>query len=132
MKEQLAFVLTALYLPQQNHVYNIGDCKEQSPRKIMDAIREGYDIGLNLEKEEMLELFASLDEESEEDKKKLLKNKIRKRSFTNEDIPLYLEVMIEICNNNEKLKKKNKKSNLGFQIKIGEDKNYFMTNQILQ
>jgi len=98
----------------------------------MDAIREGYDIGLNLEKEEMLELFASLDEESEEDKKKLLKNKIRKRSFTNEDIPLYLEVMIEICNNNEKLKKKNKKSNLGFQIKIGEDKNYFMTNQILQ
>ncbi|MHA1708184.1 MAG: oxidoreductase [Candidatus Heimdallarchaeaceae archaeon] len=107
-------------------VYNIGDCKEQSPRKIMDAIREGYNIGLNLEKEEMLELFALLDEGNEEDKKKLLKNKIRKRSFTNEDIPLYLEVMVEICNNNEKLKKKNKKSNLGFQVKISENKNYFI------
>ena len=35
-------------------------------------------------------------------------------------------MMAEICNENEKIRKKNKKSNLTFQISIGDEKNYYI------
>ncbi|NPD89657.1 MAG: FAD-dependent oxidoreductase [Asgard group archaeon] len=113
----------------KNHikrVFKIGDCKEVHPRKILDSIKEGYELGLIIETPEADLLFGDLPEVQDGDLKSLMRMKIKRRSFTNDDIPDYLDMMSMVCNENEKIRKKNKKTNLIFQISIGDKKHYFI------
>jgi len=107
-------------------IFKIGDCREVHPRKILDSIQEGYELGLIIESPETKVLFGDEAEKKEGDLKSLMKNKIKRRSFTNEDIPNYLDIFVQICNQDEKIQKKSKKTKLLFQISIGEDKDYFI------
>ena len=111
---------------EEFRVFKIGDCKEVHPRKILESVKEGYELGLIVETEEAEILFGKEPEIEEGDLKSLIKMKIKRGSFTNEDIPNYLDMMAEICNGNEKIRKKNKKTNLIFQISIGDEKNYYI------
>ena len=106
--------------------FKIGDCKEAHPRKILDSISEGYELGLIIEKPEADLLYSDILELEKGDLKSLIKMKMKRRTFTNDDIPDYLEMMVQICNTNEKIRKKNKKTQLLFQIAIGDDKNYYI------
>ncbi|MFW9852548.1 MAG: FAD-dependent oxidoreductase, partial [Candidatus Thorarchaeota archaeon] len=107
-------------------VFKIGDCKETHARKIVDSISEGYELGLIIETPEADLLYADILELEEGDLKSLIKMKMKRRTFTNNDIPDYLQMMVQICNEDEKIRKKNKKTQLLFQIKIGEDRNYYI------
>ncbi len=109
-----------------DRVFKIGDCKEVHPRKILDSVKEGYELGLIIETPEADILFGELPEIQDGDLKSLMRMKIKRRSFTNDDIPDYLDMMAKICNENEKIRKKNKKTNLVFQISIGDEKHYFI------
>ncbi|MHA2307861.1 MAG: oxidoreductase [Candidatus Heimdallarchaeaceae archaeon] len=109
-----------------DRIFKIGDCKEVHPRKILDSVKEGYELGLIIETPEADILFGELPELQEGDLKSLMRMKIRRRSFTNDDIPDYLDMMAKLCNENEKIRKKNKKTNLIFQISVGDEKNYFI------
>ena len=110
-------------------IFKIGDCKEIQPRKILEAISEGYELGLIVETPEADLLFSEELDIDEGDLKSLIKMKIKRRSFSNEDIPLYLDMLSQVCNENEKIQKKNRKSKFTFQISIGEDKHYFIKNE---
>ena len=107
-------------------VFKIGDCKELHPRKILDSIQEGYELGLIVETQEADMLFSDQPDIKDGDLKSLIKIKIKRRTFTNDDIPSYLDLLTKICNENEKIQKKNKKTNLLFQISIGNDKHYYI------
>jgi thioredoxin reductase/putative sterol carrier protein len=107
-------------------VFKIGDCKEVYPRKILDSTQEGYELGLIIETEEADILYADETDVKDGDLKSLMKIKIKRRTFTNDDIPSYLDLLAQICNANAKIQKKNKKSNLQYQISIGEDTHYFI------
>lgn len=107
-------------------IFKIGDCKEIQPRKILESINEGYELGLIVETPEADLLFSDELDIDGGDLKSLIKMKIRRRTFSNEDIPIYLDMLSQVCNENEKIQKKNKKSKLKFQISIGEDKDYFI------
>jgi 2,4-dienoyl-CoA reductase-like NADH-dependent reductase (Old Yellow Enzyme family)/thioredoxin reductase/putative sterol carrier protein len=106
--------------------FKIGDCKEKHPRKILESIREGYELGLIIETPEADLLYSDILELKEGDLKSLIKMKMKRSTFTNDDIPDYLEMMVQICNEDEKIRKKNKKTQLLFQIEIGKDKNYYI------
>ncbi len=106
--------------------FKIGDCKEIHPRKILESISEGYELGLIIETPEADLLYSDILELKEGDLKSLIKMKMKRHTFTNDDIPDYLEMMVQICNENEKIRKKNKKTQLLFQIEIGDDKNYYI------
>jgi len=107
-------------------VFKIGDCKEVHPRKILDSTQEGYELGLIVETEEADVLYSDDLDVKEGDLKSLMNIKIKRRTFTNDDIPSYLDLLTQICNENEKIQKKNKKTKLLFQISIGEDIHYFI------
>jgi 2,4-dienoyl-CoA reductase-like NADH-dependent reductase (Old Yellow Enzyme family)/thioredoxin reductase/putative sterol carrier protein len=109
-----------------DRVFKIGDCKEVHPRKILESVKEGYELGQIIETPEAESLYGELPEVQESDVKSLMKMKIKRRSFTNDDIPDYLDMMAQICNENEKIRKKNKKTDLTFQISIGDEKHYFI------
>ncbi len=107
-------------------VFKIGDCKEVHPRKILDSIQEGYELGLIVETPEADLLFSDEMDIKDGGLKSLIKIKIKRRTFTNEDIPSYLDLLAQICNEDEKIQKKNKKNNLLFQISIGDDKHFYI------
>ncbi len=107
-------------------IYKIGACKGVQPRKILDSIQEGYDLGLIIETPKAKLLFGDEGEIKTEDLKSYIKNKIKNGSLTNEDIPKYLDLFVQICNQDAKIQKKNKKTKLLFQISIEEDKDYFI------
>jgi 2,4-dienoyl-CoA reductase-like NADH-dependent reductase (Old Yellow Enzyme family)/thioredoxin reductase/putative sterol carrier protein len=107
-------------------IFKIGDCKEAQPRKILDSIQEGYKLGIIIETPKANMLFGDKIEIESGDPRALIRSKIKNRSFSNEDILVYLNIFVEICNQDEKIQKKNKKSKLLFQISIGKDKDYFI------
>jgi 2,4-dienoyl-CoA reductase-like NADH-dependent reductase (Old Yellow Enzyme family)/thioredoxin reductase/putative sterol carrier protein len=107
-------------------VFKIGDCKEKNPRKILDSIQEGYELGLIIEKPEADLMFADEPDVEDGDLKSLMKMKIRRKTFTNDDIPTYLEMLAQVCNEDEKIQKKNKKAKFLFQISISDDKYYYI------
>lgn len=97
-------------------VFKIGDCKRKRVRKMLDAIHEGFEIGLTLE---TAEPPKTVDDSSFGDGLRgIIVSKIRSGTFEIEDIPEYLEVLVEICNENKKIQSKSKKSKLNFQFKI--------------
>jgi len=106
--------------------FKIGDCKEIHPRKILDSIQEGYELGLIIETPEADLTFVDELDIDEGNLKSLMKMKIKRRKFTNDDIPPYLEMLAQICNVDEKIQKKNKKAKLLFQISIGDNKHYYI------
>lgn len=113
----------------KNHVkrvFKIGDCKEVYPRKILNSVQEGYELGLIVETQEADMLYADELDIKDGDLKSLIKIKIKRRTFTNEDIPNYLDLLAQICNEDDKIQKKNKKTRLQFQISVGDDKHYFI------
>jgi len=97
-------------------VFKIGDCKMKRVRKMLDAIHEGYEIGLTLETAEPPKTIDDIS--SEEGLRGIVINKVKSGTFDIEDIPEYLEVLVEICNENKKIQSKSKKSKLNFQFKI--------------
>jgi len=107
-------------------IFKIGDCKEVHPRKILESIQEGYELALIIESSEANLLYGDVEEIKDGDLKSLMKIKIKRRSFTNDDIPDYLDLLAQICNENEKIQKKNKKAKLEFQISISDKKYYFI------
>ncbi|NHJ86848.1 MAG: FAD-binding protein, partial [Asgard group archaeon] len=104
-------------------VFKIGDCKK--PRKIKEAIEEGYNLGLNIDTAKGIELM-DMQSDNENDIKQIIIRKIKDSSFNISDIPLYLEVMVEICNTNEKIQKKSSKIKLQFQFSIENGSNYWI------
>ena len=107
-------------------IFKIGDCKEVQPRKILDSVQEGYKLGLIIETPEANLLLSDKVDMKNGDLKSYIKNKIKKQSFTNEDITKYLDIFVDICNGDEKIQKKNKKTRLLFQISIGQELDYFI------
>ncbi|MBY9000322.1 MAG: FAD-dependent oxidoreductase [Candidatus Heimdallarchaeota archaeon] len=107
-------------------VFKIGDCKEIKPRKVLDAVKDGYNLGLIIESPEAEELFSDAADLESDDIRVIIKNKIKQGAFTNNDIPTYLDMLVTICNGNATIQKKNKKAQLGFFIVIGDEKRYFI------
>lgn len=107
-------------------IYKIGDCRQTHPRKILDSIQEGYRLGCIIETPEADLLYGNESEIMEDDLISKIKMKIKKGAFTNEDIPDYLDILVQICNENEKIQKKNKKTKLLFQISVGRDMDFFI------
>lgn len=105
-------------------VFKIGDCKKKRVRKILDAVQDGYEIGMTLE---TAELMPSSDEiaggESISDE---VIHKVNTSTFEIEDMPKYLQVLVEICNSNESIQKKSKKSNLKFQFRVVPGPSYWI------
>jgi len=131
--DELALTTTQASLEIENmvknhvkRVFKIGDCKETHPRKIVDSVQEGYDLGLIVETPEADMLYSDTLDIKEGDLKSLIQIKIKRHTFTNDDIPSYLELLSEICNLDEKIQKKYKKTKLQFQISIGDDIHYFI------
>ena len=63
----------------KNHVkkvFKIGDCKEAHPRKIVDSVQEGYDLGLIVETPEADMLYSDTLDIKEGDLKSLIQIKI--------------------------------------------------------
>ncbi|NHK30929.1 MAG: FAD-binding protein [Asgard group archaeon] len=105
-------------------VFKIGDCKKKTVRKILEAVAEGYEIGMTLETAEPL---PSMDEiTSGEGLRGEVVYKVKTAIFEIADIPNYLNVMIDICNSNEKIQKKSKKAILKFQFKIVPGPSYWI------
>ena len=61
------------------------------------------------------------------DLKSMMKMKMRRGSFNNADIPDYLDMLVQICNVDAKIQKKNKKAKVLFQISVGDDTDYFIS-----
>jgi len=97
-------------------VFKIGDCKRKRVRKMLDAIHEGYEISLTLETAEPPKIVD--DSSFGDGLRGIIVNKVKSGTFGLEDIPEYLEVLVEICNENKKIQSKSKKSKLNFQFKI--------------
>jgi putative sterol carrier protein len=97
--------------------FKIGDCKKRNVRKLLEAVEEGYQIALNIEDAEP-QPIVTFEEEEDTDLKSVVIRKISNGTFSIEDIPEYLEVMVQICNNDKKIQKKSRKSNLKFQFNI--------------
>jgi len=97
-------------------VFKIGDCKKTKVRKILDAVADGYKIGMTLE---IAEPPPSFDEIGLGiGLRGSVIHKVKTSTFEIEDIPDYLEVLVDICNSNDKIQKKSKKSVLKFQFKV--------------
>ncbi len=109
-----------------DRIFKIGDCKEKKPRKILDCVQEGYELGKIVESPEAELMFGEIRDLGKGDLKSLIKLKIKRGSFSNEDIPDYLKLLVKICNEDEKIQKKNKKIKVLFQISVGNEKNYYI------
>ncbi len=107
-------------------IFKIGDCKEIQPRKILDSVQEGYELANIIETSEADLLFADELDQKVGDLKSLMRIKIKRRTFTNDDILDYLDLLAQVCNENEKIQKKNKKAKLEFQISISDEKYYYI------
>ncbi|MBD3192615.1 MAG: NAD(P)-binding protein [Candidatus Heimdallarchaeota archaeon] len=107
-------------------VFKIGDCKK--PRKIHEAVNEGYELGLNIESIKGLPKEGDA-AETERDLRTIVVKKVQERTFTLEDIPDYLEVMVNICNTSEKIQKKARRLKLQFQFSIEDGPNYWIKIQ---
>ena len=108
-------------------IFKIGDCKEVHPRKILDSIQEGYELGKIIETPDANLMFGDAGEIEDGNLKSMMKMKMRRGSFTNADIPDYLDMLVQICNEDAKIQKKNKKTKVLFQISVGDDKDYFIS-----
>lgn len=106
-------------------VFKIGDCKKNRVRKIFDAVKEGYEIGMTLETVEPPPLLDEIG--LGEGLRGSVIHKVKTSAFDIEDIPDYLEVLVEICNSNDKIQKKSKKSALKFQFKIVPGPSFWIT-----
>lgn len=105
-------------------VFKIGDCKKKRVRKIFDAVQEGYEIGMTLE---TIELPPVFDEPGlGTGLRASIIHKVNTSTFEIEDIPSYMQVLVEICNSNESIQKKSKKSNLKFQFRIVPGSSYWI------
>ncbi len=105
-------------------VFKIGDCKKKRVRKILDAVQDGYEIGMTLES---AKLAPSLDEDAgEEGIRSEVVHKVNTSTFEIEDMPKYLQVLVEICNSNTSIQKKSKKSNLKFQFRVVPGPSYWI------
>ncbi|NHJ46567.1 MAG: FAD-dependent oxidoreductase [Asgard group archaeon] len=107
-----------------SHTFKIGDCKKKRPRKILEAVAEGYEIGMTLETAEPPPSLEDIT--TGEGIQSLVVYKVKAQTFELADIPDYLQVMVDICNNNEKIQKKSKKSDLNFQFRIVPGPSYFI------
>ncbi|TFG21006.1 MAG: hypothetical protein EU530_01570 [Promethearchaeota archaeon] len=108
------------------NMYKIGDCKEVYPRNILDSIKEGYELGKIIEFPSANLMFGDIEESEDRDLKSMMKIKMKRGSFTNYDIPEYLDMLVQICNEDAKIHKKNKKTKVLFQISVGDDKDYYI------
>ena len=107
-------------------IFKIGDCKEVHPRKILDSVQEGYKLGCIIESPEADLIYGDAGEIKDGDLKSVIKMKIKRGSFTNDDIPDYLDMLVQICNDDAKIQKKNKKTKVLFQISVGNAIDYFI------
>ena len=98
------------------NVFKIGDCNKRRVRKILDAITEGYEIGLSLETREPPKSIS--DFTTEEGLRGTVIGKVKSGTFEIDDIPDYLTVLVEICNENKKIQSKSRKADLNFQFKV--------------
>ena len=94
----------------------IGDCKGRSVRKLLDAIHEGYEIGMTLETAVPPKKVVTTQKRMKLRDKIILK--VTDGSFDIDDIPDYLKLMVQICNKNTKIQKKSKSAKLKFQFKV--------------
>ncbi|MHA1221224.1 MAG: oxidoreductase, partial [Candidatus Heimdallarchaeota archaeon] len=97
-------------------VFKIGDCKKRNVRKLVNATAEGYQIGITLDTAEPEPSITDI--QVGEGLRGLVIAKIKSGTFGIEDIPEYMEVMRDICNENPRIQSKSKKSVLAFQFKI--------------
>ena len=87
-------------------------------------MQDGYEIGMTLES---AELAPSLDEVAgAEGIRSEVVYKVKSGTFEIEDMPKYLKVLVEICNANESIQKKSKKSNLKFQFRVVTGPSYWI------
>ncbi|MBN1328327.1 MAG: FAD-dependent oxidoreductase [Candidatus Heimdallarchaeota archaeon] len=105
-------------------VFKIGDCKKRNVRKLADAIHEGYQLGLTIEKAKPEPIFESKFGEGTLLEK--VSHKIKSGTFEITDIPDYLQVMVDICNKNPKIQSKSKSTTLGFQFRIIPGSNFYI------
>ncbi|MFW9922385.1 MAG: FAD-dependent oxidoreductase [Candidatus Thorarchaeota archaeon] len=96
--------------------FKIGDCKKRNVRKLLEAVSDGYEIGLTIETLEPEIIIEHLT--SQGSLKDTVVSKVKNGSFDIEDIPDYLQLLIKICNENSKIQSKSKKTNLKFQFNI--------------
>ena len=107
-------------------VFKIGDCKKKRVRKIFDAVQDGYEIGMTLE---TIEPPPMLDEPGlGVGLRASVIHKVNTSTFEIEDIPDYLEVLVDICNSNDKIQSKSKKSVLKFQFKVVPGPSFWINN----
>jgi 2,4-dienoyl-CoA reductase-like NADH-dependent reductase (Old Yellow Enzyme family)/thioredoxin reductase/putative sterol carrier protein len=105
-------------------VFKIGDCKKSRVRKILDAVADGFEIGMTLE---TAEPPPSIDDLGlGEGLRGSVVYKVKTSTFELTDIPDYLQVLVDICNSNEKIQKKSKKSSLQFQFSIVPGPSYWI------
>jgi putative sterol carrier protein len=105
-------------------IIGVGDCK--SPGKIMDAVHEAYRIAMSIgERGGARESVGGPGEPH--DPKSRIASKIKSGSFSLEDIPDYLEILVKACNGNLKIQKKSKQSRLKFQFAIQGAEDYWIT-----
>ncbi|MHA1306160.1 MAG: oxidoreductase [Candidatus Heimdallarchaeota archaeon] len=102
--------------PNVDRTFLIGDAKGRSVRKLLEAIHEGYEIGMTLE-------TAIPPKKAIQSKKRLsLREKIifkvTEGTFALDDIADYLKLMTKICNKNDKIQKKSRSAKLKFQFKV--------------
>ncbi len=105
-------------------IIRVGDCK--SPGKILDAVQEAYRIGMAIGEQETTAEAAGCDNERG-DLKNRIASKIKGGSFTMEDIPDYLQVLVEACNGSSKIQKKSRRSRLRFQFTITGGTDHWIT-----
>jgi 2,4-dienoyl-CoA reductase-like NADH-dependent reductase (Old Yellow Enzyme family)/thioredoxin reductase/putative sterol carrier protein len=105
-------------------VFKIGDCKKKRVRKILDAVQDGYEIGMTLETAEPMP--SSEETVSIESIRDEVIHKVNTSTFEIEDMPKYLQVLVEICNSNDSIQKKSKKSNLKFQFRVVPGPSYWI------
>ena len=108
-------------------VFKIGDCKQRTVRKLLDAVSDGYEIGMTLETATPTPTIT--DFKGKGGLRDLLVTKVKSGQFGIEDIPDYLKVLVEICNENKKIQSKSKKTKLAFIFKVAPGPSFWIKIQ---
>ena len=114
-------------------VYTVGDCRE--PGRILDAVHGAYSLALAIGDPEREERLAASGEEPDDDAPAGpsggaaagVAHRIRSGTFTNADIPDYLDVLVAACNSNRRIQKKSRRTRLGFQFEIEGELSFWIS-----
>ncbi len=116
-------------------VYTVGDCRE--PGRILDAVHGAYDLALAIGDPELEGRLATSGEEPLGGAPATrpgapvaaagVAHRIRSGTFTNADIPDYLDVLVAVCNSNSRIQKKSRRTRLGFQFEIEGELSFWIS-----